>query len=769
MGRLVKITLSVLVAIILLIVIAVIALPFFIDPNDFKPEIQAAVKDNTGRELSIDGDLELSVFPWLGVSTGELTISNAPGFSGSHFAKINASHVMVKILPLLSKKLEVSRIELKGLDLNLAKNKQGVSNWDDLTKAKTDEQQALPHKDKTENVNPLAALALGGISIEQAHIVWDDQKEGQHTEINDFNLITGELAFNQPIDVELSLQLVNKEPNLTESLSFTTDLTVNEQLDVFNLANIELKSLTTGQAIPGETLTALLQSNVAVDLTKQTASISGLKLNLDDLTEEKLKMTLSTDALINLAEQAITTTGLNITADGLMNNKLSANLLADIAVNLTQQTLSVSGLKLNAGELKLSADINGSQIKDNPLFKGPVNIESFNLAQFLNSVAISLPEMKDSKALNQLSVAFDLQATKDSADIQGLLIKLDDTKVTGSTSVKNFSKPASKFNIKIDSIDLGRYLPPETKEQPQKTVATPASVAVATADLFPVEMLRNLNANGELSVGQLKINELSMKGVHLTLNSNKGLIKTQQLIKQLYQGSYSGKSSINVQRKTPQLTLDEKLANIQIEPLLKAMKVETEMSGLINASAKIQGSGNSTPAVKSSLAGNISFSVKDSIIKGFNLQKIIDSGRLLLQGKALPKKNRNDQTVFSTIKGTATIKNGLVKNDDLLAESSKLRVIGKGTANLATDALAYTIDARLLKPNEKDKFKGIPLAVKVGGTFDKPSYQLDLEAMAKAKYGNKINKTVDKNKDKLLKKLDEKLGPGVGDALKGLF
>ncbi len=768
MGRLLKITLSILATVILLVIIAAVALPFFIDPNDFKPEIQTAVKDNTGRELTINGDLELSVFPWLGISTGELTLSNAAGFTGSHFAKISESHVKVKLLPLLSKKLEVSRIELKGLDLYLAKNKQGISNWDDLIKSKKEEKQVQPtDKGKNnKNTNPLAALALGGISIEQARIVWDDQQENKHTEINHFNLTTGELIFNQPINVELSLQLINKEPNLTKSLDLTTDLTINKQLNIISLANINFKSLSTGQAIPGESLTANLQSDITVNLAQQTAAISGLKLDLDDLTDQNLKVTLLTDAAIDLTEQSVTTAGLNVTVDGLLENKLNANILANIAVNLSQQTLSVSGLKLNAGDLNLSADISGDQIIDNPVFKGPIKIAPFNLAQFLNKLAISLPEMKDSKALNQLSVVFNLQATKDSAVLKNLVINLDNSKITGSASVKNFSKPASNFNINIDSIDADRYLPPESTEQAKNKSATPASVAIASAQLFPVDTLRKLNTNGQLSIGSLIINQLSMKGINLKLNANKGSIKTKQAIKQLYQGSYSGNSSINVQNKTPLLTLNEKLSGIQIEPLLQALKVETQMSGVINATAKIQGWGNSTPAIKSSLAGNVNFSVKDSIIKGFNLQKIIDSGRQLLKGKPLPEKNKKDQTVFSIIKGTATIKNGLLKNDDLLAESSKVRVVGNGTANLATNALDYTIDARLLKPKEKDKFKGIPLAIKITGTFDEPSYKLDLESMVKAKYKDKIDKVID---DKVLKKLDEKLGPGIGDALKGLF
>lgn len=47
----------------LLIIAVVILIPMFVDPNDHKDRIVAEVKKATGRDLSIGGDIELSVFP----------------------------------------------------------------------------------------------------------------------------------------------------------------------------------------------------------------------------------------------------------------------------------------------------------------------------------------------------------------------------------------------------------------------------------------------------------------------------------------------------------------------------------------------------------------------------------------------------------------------------------------------------------------------------------------------------------------------------------
>ena len=721
MARLLKIILSIFTAIILLVIIAAVALPFFINPNDFKPEIQAAVKENIGRELTIDGDLELSVFPWIGISTGKLTLSNAQGFTDKPFAKIEESNIKVKLIPLLSKKLEVSRVVLKGLVLNLAKNKQGISNWDDLSssensKTQSDDKSDKPDKTEDKSTSPLAALAIGGVTIEQATIVWDDQQQGQYTEISDFNFKTGRLVFDEPIDVDLSLKVFNKEPELTELISFSTELVVNEKLDVFKLNEFNIKSVTRGKDVPGE--------------------------------------------------------------------ELSVTLLAQIALDLTRQTMDISGLKLNTANLGLSADISGTNIMDKPVFKGPINIAEFNLAQLMKDMAMPLPEMQDSAALNKLSIAFDLLATRNAANFQNLVIKLDETNIHGSTRVKNFAKPEINFDLKVDTIDVDRYLSSEKEKEKEKSkekskenksskpVSTPASRVAASATLFPVETLRGLNAHGQLSIDKLIINKLKMQGLSFKLDAKNGLIKTEQAVKQLYQGTYTGKTTIDVKNRTPVLALNEKLAKVQIEPLLNDMLGEARMTGVVNVTARVRGRGNTASAIKSTLNGKVDFSLKNGVIRGFDLQQMIGNSKDLLKSAALLDTNsKSDQTAFSIIRGSAKINNGLVSNDDLYAEASKLRVNGKGTANLVSEKLDYKVKAKLLTKiateTEPEEVKGA-IGIKIGGTFSNPLPTIDILDLAEILTGENKAK-IEKKKDELLKKLDEKLGPGVGDLLKGLF
>ena len=132
--------------------------------------------------------------------------------------------------------------------------------------------------------------------------------------------------------------------------------------------------------------------------------------------------------------------------------------------------------------------------------------------------------------------------------------------------------------------------------------------------------------------------------------------------------------------------------------------------------------------------------------------------------------------LFSEIKGTATINNGLIQNNDLVATASRIHINGKGNANLNTEKLDYKLIANFIKAKatatEPEQVHDTPINIIVAGTFSKPTYTLDVAALLTDKNKAKIEKFVDKNQekiDKIADKIDKKLGPGVGDLLKGLF
>ena len=91
-----------------LFALAVAAAVFFVatfDANRYKAQISQLVKKNTGRDLQLNGDISLSVYPDIALNLGSASLSNAIGFGAKPFAQVKSAKVGVQLMPLLKKTL----------------------------------------------------------------------------------------------------------------------------------------------------------------------------------------------------------------------------------------------------------------------------------------------------------------------------------------------------------------------------------------------------------------------------------------------------------------------------------------------------------------------------------------------------------------------------------------------------------------------------------------------------------------------------------------
>src|SRR3977135_397164 len=119
------------IVVLIALVIAIVAATF--DPNKYKPEIAAAVKDKTGRTLAIEGNLALTFFPSIGIALGRASLSEPD--SSRIFARVEQAKISLALWPLLSKRVVVDRVTLSGLTLDLVQHKGGKTNFGDLSGA----------------------------------------------------------------------------------------------------------------------------------------------------------------------------------------------------------------------------------------------------------------------------------------------------------------------------------------------------------------------------------------------------------------------------------------------------------------------------------------------------------------------------------------------------------------------------------------------------------------------------------------------------------
>ena len=297
--------------IVLLIISAAILLPIIIDPNDHKPEIIAQVKERTGRDLRIDGDISLSVFPWIGVELGKVALSNAAGFDDPVFASTDKVSIRVKLLPLFSKRLQMDTVTIHGLTLNLARDASGRSNWDDLAKAGDDagstDRSASSHTPASSDGSAAVALAIGGLDIKDANLSWNDARSGQRFKIGNLTIQTGAISAGEPVDLKLALDVQVGDSDVSRHI------TVEGKLD-YDAGN---KSLLV-EDLQFEAEDVKVTGQFRVDNIDSAPTTMGT-ISVGEFNPKKLLGTFSEDALQTRDPNALTRVSLQATIAGKPN------------------------------------------------------------------------------------------------------------------------------------------------------------------------------------------------------------------------------------------------------------------------------------------------------------------------------------------------------------------------------------------------------------------------------------------------------------------
>ncbi len=246
-----------LVAALLLVVLAVLLL---VNPNDYKDRIIREVKATTGRDLALPGAIKLSVFPWVALQLGPASLGNPPGFQGEGFVSVQHVALRVRLLPLLHRNLEIGRIEVDQLDLNLLKNAAGRGNWEGFGK-----------QDGAAAPAPQAGLPAGSIFQSLAGILITHSRIRYNTmTLADLNLEIGNVAQRASVPVNLKFRL-DRGPDASDmSVAAVLRLTLDMPASRYGLQDLdltgELRSKSGAAALPF----AFAAPSLTLDLAAQT-------------------------------------------------------------------------------------------------------------------------------------------------------------------------------------------------------------------------------------------------------------------------------------------------------------------------------------------------------------------------------------------------------------------------------------------------------------------------------------------------------------------
>jgi AsmA protein len=371
---------------VLLALVAVLlgALYALFDGEKLKAELTRVVMEQKQRKLDIAGPLELSVWPDVGIKLGRLTLSEPGGKEG--FLALDAARVAVAVMPLLSKQVQVQRIEVDGLKATLVKRKDGTLNIADLAGGGDKEAaaKAAPKVGAGDTAAPVR-IDIAGIKIANAQLTWRDEKAGTTTTLSNLDLGSGRVQADsgrQTLAVE-ALSLAAKGKTGADSFELKLDV---PRLDIApDKSSGETVNLAANLAGSGRNLVARLVLS-GVEGNAKALKIGKLALDLDaKVGESAVKARIDSPVAADMAAQTLALEklagSLDLANPQMPMKQLKLPLSGSLRADLAKQSAALDlGTRFDESKIALKLKV----AKFAPLALGfDLDIDTLNVDKYL--------------------------------------------------------------------------------------------------------------------------------------------------------------------------------------------------------------------------------------------------------------------------------------------------------------------------------------------------------------------------------------------------
>eukprot|EP00163_Fabomonas_tropica_P028251 TRINITY_DN5710_c1_g3_i1.p1 TRINITY_DN5710_c1_g3~~TRINITY_DN5710_c1_g3_i1.p1 ORF type:complete len:714 (-),score=155.06 TRINITY_DN5710_c1_g3_i1:1558-3672(-) len=700
-----------------------------INPNDYKPQIEKAVEDQTNLDLILDGDIGWSFIP-LGLELNNVEAK----LEDKRFVALEQLVAEIDFWSLIAMSPQVNTFTLNGLEANLEVNEQGQGNWTRIMPEPPSEATDDAGSDTAQSTETASTSNSGGgealnfnvenVQIGNARVIYDDKSTGQSVTLENFSVNASNISLGKEFPLEIGFRVETAKPKLEVDGNISARLAANQALNDFTASGLKAVFEMTGEPFGGKSVTAEISGSASANLENETASLKGFEASLADLT---------------------------VTTD-----------------------LDVKGFG------------------DKPALSGKLAIAEFSLKKLLDSLGQAAIETTDPDVLKKLAVSTNIGGGPGKIDLSDLTLKLDDTSFTGSGSY-TLANTGVVFNLQGDKLNVDRYLPPASEEDAASTSESENSgnqaqtaQSAPESDLLPLETLRTLLLDIDFGLGELIASNLTINEIKASTTAKNGVLKLDEFSGKMYEGSFGANATIDARTNNPKWALSSNITNIQTLPLLTDLAEVDMLSGGANLKLNVNTTGNRISALRNNADGQISFNLAEGQFRGMNMTHLACQGIALVNQDSLTTSDWGTTTPFNDLHGTLDINGNILNNTDLVASLAGMKLEGTGTVDLSKTVLDYEAGLRIVGEIHRDEacrvteyVENVVIPVECRGnfsedaaglcSFDGSRFRDTLKTIAANAAKAKAQEKVDEAKAKAEDKIKEKLGEELGDKLKGLF
>lgn len=330
-----------------LVVVAVGLLLLIIDPNDYKPQLAALVKDKTDMTLAIGDRLEWTLWPSIGVSLGKTSLSDAE--RKETLVAVGRAAVSVELLPLFSKQIRIDAVTLEGAKVRFLQYADGSTSWDRLL-------AKLASAPEEEEPSQAVDFDIKRLEVKDSSVFLKDEKAGTERAVEGFAVTARDISLEQPFPLALQFTFRQQDAagkTLVAQNTLETTVSLQQDKKLYQLSQLKLASALSGTALPAPA-NVDIRGDLRADMAANTVSIAGLAIKAD-YQDKALKapgtVELGADVLADLGQTRLAVDKLSVKAswpEAARPAALTAAVAGSLVTNWTSGELDIPALAITA-------------------------------------------------------------------------------------------------------------------------------------------------------------------------------------------------------------------------------------------------------------------------------------------------------------------------------------------------------------------------------------------------------------------------------------
>jgi uncharacterized protein involved in outer membrane biogenesis len=350
-----------------------------------------------------------------------------------------------------------------------------------------------------------------------------------------------------------------------------------------------------------------------------------------------------------------------------------------------------------------------------------------------------------------------LKVSGDRAVWEGFVASLGSTTVKGTLQVEGFLEPRVGLTLHAARFDLNEVIAALT---PASADPAPGKVALAGSD--PVAqggLLEGVTARGTLAVDTLRFQNFDLSKVRASVGLSRSVLTLSGLQAGCYGGRLEGSAGADVGRSVPHFTMQVRLAEVEVDPLLTAYDqgLKDLLRGKATGRLDLEARGADFAAIIRSARGSGALEIRQGSVKSISVL-----GRLAgLLEQAGGRGIGREETDFEFLRGTLAVSDGKARTDDLTLHADDLDLAGEGWLGL-DGTLDLAAAARLSKESTEgmvaknprlDSLTGrdgrLAAHLRIQGDLAAPDISLDARAQAREIQGKAKERVKGQLRDRL--------------------